>query len=329
MDTPPAAPDMTPAPTAALRLDGLPGDRGLQAMRDYLSGVMRVDIAPLHADRPFHYQATLRTVQGASWGSARVSAVRTTRTAQLCKDGQDDLMLLMPSADALIEQPGREVLHVRPGDAALLSQARPMQISQQAGASWVLRVPQRDVARMLPRLSDAPMLVLRRGTPMLQLLQRFGCLLESDPLRGAASQQLAGHQLQDMLAVALGESPDYAAWAEQHSLAAARLRAVQADIAAHLGQGRLGLEWLAARQGISARHLQRLLAVHGTSYQELVREARLQAASAMLAEPCNAGMSISAIAYACGFSEASALNRAFRQHYGMTPGQARGRAGLK
>ena len=35
MDTPPAAPDMTPAPTAALCLDGLPGDRGLQAMRDY------------------------------------------------------------------------------------------------------------------------------------------------------------------------------------------------------------------------------------------------------------------------------------------------------
>lgn len=320
---------MTPAHDAAVPLDTrlclhtLPTDRRLSAMRDYLAGVIRVDVAPLHADRPLHYRASLRTVPGASWGGAHVGAVCTTRTAQLCKDGQDDLMLLMPSAEALIEQPGREALHLRPGDAALLSQARPMRVSQQAGASWVLRVPHRDVARMLPRLSDAPMLVLRRGTPTLQLLRRFGRLLESDPLRGAASLQLAGRQLQDMLAVVLGQSPDYAAWAEEHSLAAARLRAVQADIAAHLGQGRLGLEWLAARQGLSPRHLQRLLAAHGTSYQEAVRQARLQAAYALLTEPRNAGMSISAIAHACGFSEASALNRAFKQHYGMTPGEAR------
>ena len=310
-------------------LHALPADRHLQAMREYLAGVMRVDLAPLHDGQPLRYQATLRTVPGASWGGARVSAVRTTRTAHLCKDGQDDLMLLMPSADALIEQPGRAPLHVRPGDAALLSQARPMQLVQQAGASWVLRVPHRDVARMLPGLSDAPMLVLRRDTPMLHLLQRFGRLLGSDPLRGGASQQLAGRQLQDMLAVALGESPDYAAWAEQHSLAAARLRAVQADIATHLGQGRLGLNWLAARQGISPRHLQRLLAAHGTSYQKLVRQARLHAARAMLQEPRNAQRSISDIAHACGFSEASALNRAFRQLYGMTPGQARWDAGVR
>ncbi|MEZ5606575.1 MAG: AraC family transcriptional regulator [Burkholderiaceae bacterium] len=326
---------MNPAHDAAVPLDArlclhtLPADRRLGAMRDYLSGVMRVDLAPLHADRSLHYRATLRTVPGASWGGARASAVRTTRTAQLCKDGQDDLMLLMPSAEALIEQPGREALHLRPGDAVLLSQARPMRISQQAGASWVLRVPHRDVASMLPRLSAAPMLVLRRGTPTLQLLRRFGCLLESEPLHGVASQQLAARQLQDMLAVALGQSPDYAAWAEQHSLAAARLAAVRADIAAHLGSGRLSLDWLAQRQGISARHLQRLLAGEGASFQDLLRTTRLQAARAMLQEPRNAQRSISAIAHACGFSEASALNRAFRQHYGMTPGQARWKVGLK
>ena len=171
--------------------------------------------------------------------------------------------------------------------------------------------------------------MLRRGTPVLPLLRRFGRLLESDPLRGVASQQLAGRQLQDMLAVALGQSPDYAAWAEENSLAAARLQSLRADIAACLGSGRLGLDWLAARQGLSARHLQRLLAAEGTSYQDEVRHARLQAARALLQEPRNAAMSISAIAHACGFSEASALNRAFKQHYGMTPGQARWDGGLK
>lgn len=318
------------ATTTSLRLDALPGDRHLLALREYMAGMMRVDIAPVHADQPLHYRARLRTVPGASWGSARASAVRSTRTAALCKDGQDDLILLIPVLGITIEQPGREALRIPPGQAVLLSQARPHAIVQgSGGGAWALRVPQRDMARMLPRLGDAPMLAPCQPTPMLGLLQRYGQLLESEPLHGAASQQLAARQLQDMLAVALGESGDYAAWAEQYSLAAVRLAAVRADMAEHLASSRLSLEWLAARQGISARQLQRLLAANGTSYQEALRHARLQAARAMLQEPRNAQRSISAIAHACGFSEASALNRAFRQHYGMTPGQARWKVGLK
>lgn len=327
--TTPAAPVADAAPTAALSLSALPGDSQLHSMREYLAEMMRVDLSPLHPDKPLHYRAALRMVPGASWGSSQASPVRTTRTAALCKDGQDDLMLVMPSAPMTIEQPGHSALRIQPGDAVLLSQARPLQIVlEEAGESWALRVPHRDMARMLPRLSSAPVLALRQGTPMLQLLQRFGRLLESEPLQGAASQQLAARQLQEMLAVAVGQSPDFAAWAEQHSLAAARLQAVRADIAAHLGASRLSLEWLAARQGISARHLQRLLAAQGTSYQDAVRHARLEAARALLQAPRNAGLSITAIAHACGFSEASALSRAFRQHYGMTPGQARWEGGM-
>lgn len=298
-------------------------------MREYLAELMRVDLAPLHPDKPLHYRAGLRMVPGAIWGSSQSSPVHTTRTAALCKDGQDDLMLVMPSAPMTIEQPGQSVLRIQPGDAVLVSQARPMQIIlEEAGESWALRVPHRDLARMLPRVSSAPVLALRQGTPMLQLLRRFGQLLESDPLQGAASQHLAARQLQEMLAVAVGQSPDFAAWAEQHSLATVRLQAVRADIAAHLGTSRLSLDWLASRQGISARHLQRLLAAQGTSYQDVLRQARLEAARALLQAPRTASLSITAIAHACGFSEASALSRAFKQHYGMTPGQARWEAGM-
>lgn len=296
----------------------------LQAAREHLADLVRVDFSPLYVWEPLCYRSRLRTVPGATWGGAWSRPVGFTRTVHLCKDGHDDVMLVMPSVRMAIEQSGRETLRLAPGEAALLSLARPQRIvMEQAGATWALRVPHADMARMLPHLDSAPMRVLGPCTPALQLLRRFGRLLESEPLRGAASQQLAARQLQDMLAVALGESPVYAAWAEQNSLAVARVQAMRADMAAHLGQARLSLEWLAARQGISPRQLQRLLAAEGTSYQEALRQARLQAARAMLAEPRNAGMSISAIAHACGFSEASALNRAFRQCYGMTPGQAR------
>lgn len=319
----------TPATSVELRLDTTPGDRRLPELREYLAGLMRVDISSLHADQPLVYRAGLRTVPGASWGSAHASALRSARTAQLCKDGQDDLLLVMTSVEVIIELPGHESLHIRPGDAALLSQARPTAfIQREHGSAWALSVPHRDMARMLPRLGSAPVMVLRRGTPMLELLKRFGQLLEADPLRGPVAQQMAARQLQDMLATILGQSRDFAAWAEEHSLAAVRLRAVQADIATHLGSGFLSLQWLAGRQGLSPRHLQRLLAAQGTSYQEALRTARLQAARALLQEPRHTGMSITAIAHACGFPEASALSRAFRQAYGMTPGDARWKPGM-
>lgn len=317
------------APRASLRLDALPGDSALQSMREYLAGVMRVDLAPLHAQQPLTYRASLRSVEGARWGSSWAAPVRTTRTAALCRDGQDDLILVTSTAPMTIELPGREALRIRPGDAALVSQALPQSlVLEQPGHSWVLRVPHRDMASMVARLGSAPALALRQGTPMLDLLVRFGRLLEAEPLHGGAAQQLAARQLQEMLAVVVGQSPDFAAWAEQHSLAAARMQAVQADIAAHLDSASLSLEWLAARQGISARHLQRLLAAQGTRYQDAVRQARLHAARSMLLAPRNAALSISAIAHACGFSEASALSRAFRQQFGTTPAQARLDAGV-
>ncbi len=318
-----------PAPTVALRLDTSPGEDRLPELREYLAGMMRVDIAPLHEGQPLRYRAALRTVDGASWGSAHCSPVRSMRTAQLCKDGNDDLLLVVYSTSAAVEEPGRETVHLRPGDGVLLSMARASALVQVGvGAAWGLRVPHRHMTCLLPGLSGTPLLVLRRGTPMLELLVRFGRLLEAEPLHGGAAQQLAARQLQEMLAVVVGQSPEFAAWAEQHSLAAARMKAVQADIAAHLGAASLSLEWLAARQGISARHLQRLLAAQGTSYQEAVRQARLQAARAMLLAPRNATMSISAIAHACGFSEASALSRSFREQFGTSPAQARLEAGV-
>ncbi|MFT3777349.1 MAG: AraC family transcriptional regulator [Ottowia sp.] len=318
-------PDLAPAPRTSLRLSGLAQPRQLQAVREHLADLARVDFNPLHEGEPLCYQSRLRTVPGATWGGAWSRPVGFARTAQLCKDGQDDVMLVMPSVPMTIEQPGREPLRLAPGDAALLSLARPQRIvMEQPGATWALRVPHADLARRLPRLEGSPMRALNPRAPTLQLLRRYGRLLESEPLRGPAAQHLAARHLQDMLAMALRESPDGGdACADQDSLRAARVQAVRADMAAHLASGYLSLPWLAARQGLSVRHLQRLLAAAGTSYQEALRHARLQAAHAMLLEPRNAGLSISAIAHACGFSEASALNRAYKQHYGMTPGQAR------
>jgi len=313
-----------PAPVIKISTEDLPDDHRVSAMRDYLNETMQMEVSPLDADRPIQYAAALRLAPGAGWGTAFSSAVASTRTTRLVKDGSDDLILAMPDAPMTIEVPGREGMHVQPGDAILLSQAREMRVVlQETSRTWALRVPHRAIAQMVPRLGSAPVMAIRQGTPMLSLLRSYGGLLETDPLAGEPAQQLAARHLQEMMALVIGASADFREQAELGTVAAARLQTVRAEIAGHLGNTNLNLEWIAARQNVTPRHLQRLFAREGTSFSDVLRQARVARARAMLEDPRNSGRSILSIALECGFPEASALNRAFRREYGLAPGEVR------
>lgn len=314
------------APTIKMSLNALPGDHRIRAVCERMAEVMRVEVAPIAAGHaaPIHCSGVLRILPGATFGSGYASAMTTGRTRQLVKDAQDDLMLFTADGETIIQSPGHDDVILAPGDAALISQAREHRlVSPKPVHIRTLAVPHRDIARMLPRIGSAPLLTLQRNTPMLSLLDGYGRLLEGDPLAGAASQQLAARQLQEMLAVTLGQSSGFTAWTDDQSLSEVRLRTLRADISAHLKSRPLRLDWLAARQGVTARTLQRLLSERGTSFQEELRKARLHAARTMLQDPRNARMSVTAVAYECGFSETSVLTRAFKLAFGMTPGEAK------
>jgi AraC-like DNA-binding protein len=66
----------------------------------------------------------------------------------------------------------------------------------------------------------------------------------------------------------------------------------------------------------TSRTLQRRLAVAGVSYQDLVESTRREAAERYLA---NLSLSITEVAYLLGYSEPSALHRAFKRWNRMTP----------
>lgn len=315
-----------PAPSLGFSAVSVPDHKRLSALRDYLSDMMKTEVEALAPDAPFEYTAGLRIVPGASWGTAISSAVATARTASLVKDGCDDLMLVMPQSRMTVVAPGRNDIILQPGDAVLLSKAREMRlVLHERSSCWALSVAHRDIARLTSQIGSAPILAIRKNVPMLSLLARYGGLLEADPLAGTAVQAIAARHLQDMLALAVGASAEFQQEAAQTSLASIRLKALEADVFANLGDTNLSLEWIAARQNVTPRHLQRLLARKGTSFSDFVRQARVARARAMLESPHNAGRSILSIALECGFPEASALNRAFRQEYGMTPGEVRWR----
>jgi AraC-like DNA-binding protein len=68
--------------------------------------------------------------------------------------------------------------------------------------------------------------------------------------------------------------------------------------------------------GTSARSLQRRLATAGVSYQQLVEQARCDAAERHLAETA---LSIAEVSWLVGYSEPSAFHRAFKRWRGVSP----------
>jgi AraC-like DNA-binding protein len=80
------------------------------------------------------------------------------------------------------------------------------------------------------------------------------------------------------------------------------------------GDTRIGA--LAHELAMSGRTLQRRLAGEGVSYQELLDDARKEAAGRYLHE---SALAIGEVAYLVGYSEPAPFHRAFKRWYGTTP----------
>ncbi|MFF7445796.1 MULTISPECIES: DJ-1/PfpI family protein [unclassified Streptomyces] len=93
------------------------------------------------------------------------------------------------------------------------------------------------------------------------------------------------------------------------------VRDLVGHIAGHLAED-LTPAALAARAGVSRRHLTRLFTAHlGTTPARAVRGARTEAAAHLVR---SSGLSMTAIARRCGFGSAETLRQAFLDHYGVT-----------
>jgi len=109
---------------------------------------------------------------------------------------------------------------------------------------------------------------------------------------------------------------DYLASAPQSNLATR----IRQQIIALLPEGSASETDISATVGLSPRTLQRKLQEQGTSYQQLLTDARQELAQHYLADP---GMNITQVAYQLGFTDPSNFSRAFKQWFGMSPSQYR------
>jgi AraC-like DNA-binding protein len=124
----------------------------------------------------------------------------------------------------------------------------------------------------------------------------------------SASPRAVRH-LDRLLDELLASRPERSALAEQ----------VRAALAADLRSGP-SLDDVAARLGITPRSLQRRLRAEGSSFLDLLDELRRELSQRYLAE---AELSLAEVAFALGFAEQSAFQRAFRRWMGTTPAEWR------
>ena len=96
--------------------------------------------------------------------------------------------------------------------------------------------------------------------------------------------------------------------------------ALRAIIRPYLSQGHPHISLVAEIAGMSERTLQRRLAQSGSTYSQIVQEARFSIASELLADP---HLNITDIAFAAGYGNTPHFSRAFKRLTGMRPGDYR------
>jgi AraC-like DNA-binding protein len=97
----------------------------------------------------------------------------------------------------------------------------------------------------------------------------------------------------------------------------------EAYIRSHLAEVELDPESIAAAASISVRSLHRVFKDGNKTVGEVIREARLAASRAMLADPGKTHLSIAEIAYRTGFRTQAHFANAFKKRYGFAASEWR------
>ena len=267
----------------------------------------------------------IRKLPGLGLLSGTVRGVRHVHAHRDSGDGNDDfsIHLNVSGLSTVVSRRGETTL--RDGDAMLLSYSAGRTITRPALVDHrVIRLPRALLRPLVHDIDDAVLRPIPRGTGMLNLLRGYADALFDDPVLGAPDvRQLLVTQLCDLVAVTIGATTDTAAVAEGRGVRAARLRAIKADIEAHLALGDVSAASVARRQNVSDSYIRKLFEGEQTSFSEFVLGRRLLRVHRLLMDPRRVNQSIASLAFEVGFGDLSYFNRAFKRLYGATPSEIR------
>jgi AraC-like DNA-binding protein len=265
------------------------------------------------SDRPPHVDVIKRTLPGLALVSGTFSGLRhAARPRGASGHGENDLLFCVNVRGCSLAQQRDRELTLRDGDAFFATRSLAgFSIVRPTPARFIgCRVPREAVAALLGRLDDTPMTFVPPGTEALSLLVTYAsAIADALPLTTPELQRLAVSHMQDLIAATVAATRGDRAIAEGRGIAAARLRAIMAEVA--------------QRQRVTPRYIHKLFENEGFTFSAFVLGQRLSRAHRILSDPRFADRSVSSIAFDVGFGDLSYFNRAFRRRYAATPTDVR------
>lgn len=281
------------------------------------------------ADETYRSSTSIAVLPDAVIADTLHSPCRTRRTALLAAETGDNILLHVPlSGGFTIRQDRGAEVECAPGQVYLDPSEVPglARFVPETSRILYLSIPRAALLAADPGFNPA----LRQVTgasPHWRLLIGYARALHAEAgSLPVEDLQLSVQHLQDLLLLALGADREAALIAEGRGGRVARLKAIKADIEAHLTLPELNSAWIAARHGISDRYVRRLFAQEGTSFPDHVALRRLMRVHRQLTDPRHAHRSISQIALNAGFGDVSWFNARFRAAFGATPSEVRAAA---
>ena len=264
------------------------------------------------------------------FGETRVAEIASmplqqSRNRALIADGEEGIGVVIPLRGRYVAGHDGALYPFAAGDLMIMSSEKQGVVACPRGGAFLTIVAARK--DLLPRLKEKN---LDFGTPRrncaqsLTLLHSYLAFVSRSSMAATAEMRaVMGHQIVELLALALGATDEAAANAESASLMSARLAMITAEIDAKFADPWFSVTSLAASMGVSVRYVQVLLQREGTSFGEEVKRRRLDHARRLLLDPARHDRRIMDIALDCGFNDVGHFNRVFRTAFGDSPSGVR------
>lgn len=258
-------------------------------------------------------------------GSLKLSTVTTQnvnlfRTPHEIKRDNDAWFytVFQLSGQACIEQDSRQIM-LETGDMTLIDASRPCSMSwQQTSRQVSLLLPRQLLEKQL-RGSISVATRLEKSLPMVQLSQRLLHESMSSPSLSESESEAALDAIVCLLRPMLHHQEVTPSRREK------QFQRIMTLIDDAIQEEHLRPEWLASETGMSVRSLYRLFADQGLVVAQYIKNRRLDLCAAAL-HHAHDDEKLAGIGYRWGFSDHSHFSTAFKQRFGMSPGEYRKRS---
>ncbi|MFK3658973.1 transcriptional regulator FeaR [Scandinavium sp. NPDC088450] len=247
--------------------------------------------------------------------SANVNLYRTNQEIKSYNDNWFYTVFQL-EGQAIIEQNDRQTV-IQPGDITLVDASRPCSIVWQQPSRQISLLLPRSLVEQQLRISEGHCVQrLEKSLPMVQMSHRL--LQES-----MSNRELSGIESEAALeAIVCLLRPVLQQQDQQPSRRERQFEKIVRLIDDHIQSDCLRPEWLANETGMSVRSLYRMFADKGLVVAQYIKNRRLDLCAKALRSAAD-DEKLAGIGFNWGFTDHSHFSTAFRQRFGISPGEYR------